>query len=94
MIDGSSLLFNQVKPIEHMEVLSALPPKAEVDQLVRNFFDRNSFPISVPRKSIIMCRGGRRSQITAILHEPTFMCEVCSTAGGILSLLFFAQVAN
>lgn len=85
-VDGSSLLFNQVKPVEHMEVLSALPPKAEVDQLVRKFFDRNSFPISVPRKSLIMCRDVRRSSITAILHEPTFMREVCSTAGCILSL--------
>lgn len=49
-VDGSSLLFNQVKPIEHMEVLSTLPPKLEVDKLVRRFFDRNTFPISVPRK--------------------------------------------
>jgi hypothetical protein len=35
-----------------MEVLSSLPPKPEVDKLVRSFFDRNTFPISVPRKSL------------------------------------------
>lgn len=61
MVDGSSLLFNQVKPIEHMEVLSTLPPKLEVDQLVRKFFDRDNFPLSVPRKSLTTCWAACRS---------------------------------
>lgn len=38
-----------------------LPPKVEVDKLVRKFFDRNSFPITVPRKSLILCGDARRS---------------------------------
>ncbi|KIW17786.1 hypothetical protein PV08_04981 [Exophiala spinifera] len=54
--DGSSLLFQQVKPVERMDILSALPPKTQADRLVSYFFDRQSFPISVP----------------PILHEPTF----------------------
>lgn len=61
MVDGSSLLFNQVKPIEQMEVLSTLPPKVEVDKLLSKFFDRDSFPISVPRKSLILILVVRRS---------------------------------
>ncbi|KAH8699250.1 hypothetical protein BGW36DRAFT_377578 [Talaromyces proteolyticus] len=58
-VDGSSLLFAQVKPIEKMEILSTLPPKSEIDKLICLFFDRTTFPISVP----------------PILHEPTFMRE-------------------
>ncbi|KXX78343.1 Activator of stress genes 1 [Madurella mycetomatis] len=59
LVDGSSLLFNQVKPIERMEILSALPPKPEVDQLLARFFDCQAFPISVP----------------PILHQSTFLHE-------------------
>lgn len=33
-----------------MEILSTLPPKSEVDQLISQFFDRKTFPINVPRK--------------------------------------------
>ncbi|KAH8202702.1 hypothetical protein TruAng_003188 [Truncatella angustata] len=58
-VDGSSLLFNQVKPIERIEILSTIPPKSEVDRLVSQFFDRQAFPIAVP----------------PILHVPTFMRE-------------------
>ncbi|RYP78350.1 hypothetical protein DL771_000535 [Monosporascus sp. 5C6A] len=48
-VDGSSLLFSQVKPIERIEILSTLPPKSEVDQLISHFFNRQAFPITVPR---------------------------------------------
>ncbi|KAH8892610.1 hypothetical protein GQ53DRAFT_685973 [Thozetella sp. PMI_491] len=58
-VDGSSLLFNQVKPIERMEILSTLPPKHEVDRLIAQFFNTKTFPIRSP----------------PILHEPTFMRE-------------------
>ncbi|SPQ17721.1 2b269531-e530-4eb7-ab25-91184f394da8 [Thermothielavioides terrestris] len=58
-VDGSSLLFNQVKPLERIEILATLPPKAEVDRLISYFFDRQAFPIRVP----------------PILHEPTFRRE-------------------
>ncbi|KAI0015272.1 fungal-specific transcription factor domain-containing protein [Xylariomycetidae sp. FL0641] len=58
-VDGSSLLFNQVKPIERVEILSAVPPKPETDRLVSRFFDRQNFHINVP----------------PIIHEPTFMRE-------------------
>ncbi|ETS82848.1 hypothetical protein PFICI_04724 [Pestalotiopsis fici W106-1] len=58
-VDGSSLLFNQVKPIERLEILASLPTKAETDRMVANFFDRSNFPINIP----------------PILHEPTFMQE-------------------
>ena len=50
MVDGSSLLFSQVKPIERIEILSALPPKPELDRLIARFFDHDNFPIGVPRK--------------------------------------------
>ncbi|EXJ87214.1 hypothetical protein A1O3_04173 [Capronia epimyces CBS 606.96] len=58
-VDGTSLLFSQVKPIERVEMLSTLPPKPEVDRLVAQFFDRDTFPLSIP----------------PILHQPTFMHE-------------------
>ncbi|RYP01982.1 hypothetical protein DL765_010799 [Monosporascus sp. GIB2] len=48
-VDGSSLLFSQVKPIERIEILSTLPPKSEVDRLISHFFNRQAFPITVPR---------------------------------------------
>ncbi|KAI1337087.1 hypothetical protein F5Y15DRAFT_171018 [Xylariaceae sp. FL0016] len=59
LVDGSSLLFNQVKPLERIEIISTLPPKTEVDQLISQFFNRRDFPITVP----------------PIIHEPTFMQE-------------------
>ncbi|KAK4141495.1 uncharacterized protein C8A04DRAFT_39103 [Dichotomopilus funicola] len=46
-VDGSSLLFNQVKPMERMEILSALPLRPEVDQLLSYFFSP-AFPIHLP----------------------------------------------
>ncbi|CRG91828.1 putative transcriptional regulatory protein C1F7,11c [Talaromyces islandicus] len=58
-VDGSSLLFGHVKPIEKIEILATLPPKPEVDRLISWFFDRDNFPIIVP----------------PILHEATFMSE-------------------
>ncbi|KAK0712051.1 hypothetical protein B0H67DRAFT_493035 [Lasiosphaeris hirsuta] len=58
-VDGSSLLFNQVKPIEHTEILSSLPPRPELDGLISQFFDTQNFPITIP----------------PILHEPTFRRE-------------------
>ncbi|PYH94454.1 hypothetical protein BO71DRAFT_419302 [Aspergillus ellipticus CBS 707.79] len=58
-VDGSSLLFGHVKPIERIEILATLPPKAKVDGLISHFFNRPTFPISVP----------------PILHEPTFLRE-------------------
>lgn len=58
-VDGSSLLFNQVKPIERLEILASLPPKSETDRMIAKFFDRQNFPINIP----------------PILHEETFMNE-------------------
>ncbi|GAB1319362.1 Pyrrolocin cluster transcription factor fsdR [Madurella fahalii] len=58
-VDGSSLLFTQAKPPERVDILSSLPPKAEVDRLIAFFFDQSSFPITVP----------------PIIHLPTFMRE-------------------
>ncbi len=48
-VDGTGLLFNQVKPIDRMEILSSLPPKPEVDRLIAWFFRRQDFPITIPR---------------------------------------------
>lgn len=58
-VDGSSLLYDQVKPLDRISILSSLPPKHEVDWLIAQFFDRQNFPIAIP----------------PILHEPTFMRE-------------------
>ncbi|RAK95437.1 fungal specific transcription factor domain-containing protein [Aspergillus ibericus CBS 121593] len=58
-VDGSSLLFGQVKPLERIEIISTLPPKHQADKLISQFFDRDNFPISLP----------------PILHQPTFMRE-------------------
>ncbi|KAI1379214.1 hypothetical protein F4677DRAFT_410932 [Hypoxylon crocopeplum] len=58
-VDGSSLLFSQVKPIERIEIISTLPSKPEVDRLISQFFNRQTFPINIP----------------PILHQPTFMRE-------------------
>lgn len=49
-VDGSGLLYSQVKPIERIEILSTLPPKSEVDRLIAHFFNREVFPIAVARK--------------------------------------------
>lgn len=49
-VDGSSLLFEQVKPLERMEIVSTLPPKHEIDRLIAIFFNRQAFPIAIPRK--------------------------------------------
>ena len=51
-VDGTGLLFNEVKPIDRIEILSSLPPKAEVDRLVSWFFGRRDFPITIPRRSL------------------------------------------
>ncbi|KAI9148201.1 Efflux pump mlcE [Paramyrothecium foliicola] len=59
-VDGSSLLFRQANPIERLEILASLPPKAEVNQLISRFFDRETFPIT----------------FHPILHEPTFRREL------------------
>ncbi|KAI7789041.1 hypothetical protein LA080_005145 [Diaporthe eres] len=84
-VDGSSLLFNQVKPIEHMEFLSALPPKAEVDHLVREFFNRNSFPISVPRITMLAYyKHGEPPQYEGI-SESLFQMYRMRTAQCLLS---------
>ncbi|KAF7594141.1 hypothetical protein BBP40_009990 [Aspergillus hancockii] len=76
-VDGSSLLFNQVKPIETLELLVTLPPQSEVDELICQFFDNRSFPITVPRKSrkAVPRLDRKLIQFTAILHEPTFRSE-------------------
>ncbi|KAK5655827.1 hypothetical protein OQA88_5365 [Cercophora sp. LCS_1] len=58
-VDGTSLLFNQVQPLDRVEILSCLPPKPELDQLLARFFDRNVFRISIP----------------PIIHESTFRAE-------------------
>ncbi|KAJ9610294.1 hypothetical protein H2200_005071 [Cladophialophora chaetospira] len=57
--DGTSLLFGHVKEIGTEDILATLPLKPVVDKLVREFFDRKAFPLS----------------IVPILHEPTFMRE-------------------
>ncbi|KAL4928177.1 Zn(II)2Cys6 transcription factor [Aspergillus undulatus] len=58
-VDGTSLLFSQVERVDLPTILSSLPPKPEVDRLIQWFFDRSSFPISVP----------------PIVHEQTFLRE-------------------
>ncbi|PWY88086.1 hypothetical protein BO94DRAFT_465265 [Aspergillus sclerotioniger CBS 115572] len=58
-VDGSSLLFGHVKPLERIEIMVTLPPKHQADKLIAQFFDRDNFPISLP----------------PILHQPTFMRE-------------------
>lgn len=50
MADGSSLLFGQVQRTEKVELLAALPPKHQVDKLIRFFFDRDNFPLTIVRK--------------------------------------------
>ncbi|KAK4241856.1 hypothetical protein C8A03DRAFT_11962 [Achaetomium macrosporum] len=47
IVDGSSLLFTQVKPLERMEILTTVPPKSQVDRMISYFFDR-SFPVRLP----------------------------------------------
>jgi hypothetical protein len=49
-VDGSSLLFGQVRQINLTEILATLPPKTEVDKLIYQFFDHKTFPITVARK--------------------------------------------
>jgi hypothetical protein len=51
-VDGSSFLSGFAKKAEMVDLLAALPPKAEVDKLVSEFLDRKNFPIPVARKSI------------------------------------------
>ena len=78
MVDGSSLLFGQVKQIELLEILATLPPKPEVDKLICQFFDRKTFPIIVARKlrQTVSRTKHKLTKSPAILHEPTFMREV------------------
>ncbi|KAL4869867.1 hypothetical protein BDV12DRAFT_195875 [Aspergillus spectabilis] len=59
-VDGTSLLFRQVERVDIVEILSSLPPKDEVNKLIAWFFDRASFPISIP----------------PIIHEQTFIREL------------------
>ncbi|OJJ45233.1 hypothetical protein ASPZODRAFT_69864 [Penicilliopsis zonata CBS 506.65] len=46
-VDGSSLLFGHVKPVERVEILSSLPSRPELDKLIAEFFAPN-FPITIP----------------------------------------------
>lgn len=66
-VDGSSLLFDQVKPLDRISIMSSLPPKHEVDRLIAQFFDRQSFPIAVPRKYQLPLPP---SPIPGYLHTP------------------------
>ncbi len=50
MADGTSLLFGHVKEIGRVEILATLPPKATVDKLMRQFFEREAFPLSIARE--------------------------------------------
>ncbi|KAJ4290251.1 hypothetical protein N0V90_010466 [Kalmusia sp. IMI 367209] len=59
-IDGSSLLFTQVAPVERIEIISTLPPRPEVERQISWFFDRQTFPITVP----------------PIIHESTLRREI------------------
>ncbi|RDW67411.1 fungal specific transcription factor domain-containing protein [Aspergillus mulundensis] len=58
-VDGTSLLFGHVERVDIPEILSSLPPKHELDNLIQWFFNKKKFPLSVP----------------PIIHEPTFMRE-------------------
>ncbi|KAL5048576.1 hypothetical protein BDW71DRAFT_205274 [Aspergillus fruticulosus] len=58
-VDGTSLLFGHVQRVDIPEILSSLPPRSEMGKLIQWFFDRKSFPISVP----------------PIIHESTFIRE-------------------
>jgi hypothetical protein len=77
-VDGSSLLFGQVKPIARVEILANVPPKSKTDKLIQQFFDRDTFPITVARKSRLLVFQIRHklTKSPAIIHEPTFMREV------------------
>jgi len=77
-VDGSSLLFGRVKEAEITEILETLPPKPEVDKLICQFFDRETFPITVARKlrQTVSRTSHKLTKSPAILHEPTFMHEV------------------
>ncbi|KAE8352768.1 hypothetical protein BDV28DRAFT_148725 [Aspergillus coremiiformis] len=76
-VDGSSLLFGHVNSIDKLEILATLPPKPEIDRLIIRFFDRESFPIRLPRKlrQIFLSTDYKLTMVPAILHEPTFMRE-------------------
>ncbi|KAL4973034.1 hypothetical protein BDW66DRAFT_154184 [Aspergillus desertorum] len=47
-VDGTSLLFGHVQRVDISEILSSLPPRVEMDKLLRWFFNEKDFPISVP----------------------------------------------
>ena len=49
-VDGSSLLFRQTQQVDMLEILTTMPPKPKVDDLISRFFDQENFPITVPRK--------------------------------------------
>ena len=51
--DGSSLLFGRVKEVDMTEILATLPPKHEINTLLRQFFDLETFPITVARKLVL-----------------------------------------
>ena len=51
--DGSSLLLNQVKPLDRFEIVATLPSKATMDKLIARFFDRETFPITIPRTLLL-----------------------------------------
>lgn len=56
LADGTSLLFGHVQELGKVEIIATLPPKSAVDKLVQEFFDRETFPLS----------------IVPILHEPAW----------------------
>jgi hypothetical protein len=77
-VDGSSLLFGQVKQIEILEILANVPPKSKSDKLIQQFFDHETFPITVARKLrlLVFRTSHKLTKLPAIIHEPTFMREV------------------
>lgn len=59
-------------------MLATLPPKHEVDKLIHQFFDLDTFPITTARELFHQAfpHSSHPEALLAILHEPTFMQEV------------------
>jgi hypothetical protein len=52
-VDGSAFLSGQTDPVKMTDLIAALPPRTEVDRLIKQYFDHRNFAIATARKSII-----------------------------------------
>ena len=51
LVDGPLILSGKVRQIEFSELLATLPPKPQVDRLIRQFFDCKTFGLPTHRKT-------------------------------------------